>query len=154
MGLENPYHFPPDPPLPHKPNIFYPGFGTGANSYCMADGLERSCREVFRLLDLGLAEQCQNNNCGPQVINHQGREMLIPLSYDKDTGVLGYHPDEWGNTITVESLLPKSLKHVARTVRSPKSQDFRKRPNVHMLTRLSPAFRYGASANSHADGAF
>ncbi|MFZ0061267.1 MAG: hypothetical protein WAL47_04455 [Pyrinomonadaceae bacterium] len=117
MGLENPYQFPPDPPLPHKPNIFYPGFGTGATNYCMADGIERSWSEVFRLPSLGLADQCQNNNCGPQVIRHQGRDILIPLSYDRDTGELGYHPDEWGNTIRVKKLLPKPYKHHAQRMR-------------------------------------
>lgn len=44
--------------------------------------------------------------------------MLIPLSYNRNTGALGYHPDEWGNTITLEKLLPQPFKHLAKGVKS------------------------------------
>lgn len=110
MGLENPYQFPPDPPLPHKPNIFYPGFGTGASNYCVADGIERSCSEVFFLMAKGWADQCENNNCGPHVFEFTptGEEFLVPLSHDKETGAPGYYPEQWGYSWE-DFLLPKNM---------------------------------------------
>jgi len=69
MGLENPYHFPPDPPPPHKPNIFYPGFGLGSNQACRVDAVDTPCNEAMQVV---------NNHAGNVKLARQGPDGRFP----------------------------------------------------------------------------
>ncbi len=69
MGLENPYQFPPDPPLPHKPNVFYPGFGTGANQACRVDAVDKPCAEAMQVV---------NNHAGTVELARLGADGRFP----------------------------------------------------------------------------
>jgi YD repeat-containing protein len=62
MGLETPYHFPPDPPPAHKPNIFYPGFGLGSDVACRVDALETPCADAMQMVNAHAAHATTGSN--------------------------------------------------------------------------------------------
>jgi hypothetical protein len=91
----------PEPPAGHEQYPIeyeppYPGFSNTQSTQYRVDGIDVPYDIAIRLLGSGAANQCPNNDCGPQFVN--GR--LSPLTTDPNTGRLGYGQWERVDQIT------------------------------------------------------
>jgi YD repeat-containing protein len=80
--------------------------GFGGNPFggygCYMDGFQTNCATVMRSLALGTADECPDITCGPAVAvmrreDGTTHKVLVPLSHDADTGLLGYFPKQWSS---------------------------------------------------------
>jgi YD repeat-containing protein len=69
---------------PSRSQIFskssYPGFSglfASSSTQCIVDYIERPCSETFHMMHIGIAEQCQDNNCGPRIYEKHDREGKV-----------------------------------------------------------------------------
>jgi YD repeat-containing protein len=101
MGLWNPYQFPPDPPLPHKPNIFYPGFSSGSDLACRVDGYDLPCAEALRSVAAGAARVTSTNITGDITGSVQGHEP-VEIEEPEAPSDVPEDPDNPNNPVTVK----------------------------------------------------
>jgi hypothetical protein len=95
IGFEDPVTTSPDN---FTPDFLGANFGPGsecsnADPNCMScylDGFETNCGQVANLMDIGAAEQCPDNDCGPRSIwdvKAQRFAGVLPLTTDPNTGL-------------------------------------------------------------------
>lgn len=67
---------------------FFPG-SLGGSGSCFVDGMEIGCGFANSLMEMGAADQCPDNDCGPRTIYdpRSGRNVgVLPLSRNPNTG--------------------------------------------------------------------